>query len=578
MADYSNFDNLELVTKGSRILLTALSGFIGQEMNCVYKNKWWDEILMVLPHERNLPSCGDYGVLLDSLDLANCIRIIDRKWRDVFFDVLSPSARSRAQELMGVRNIMAHHGQSDLDQAFAQRALDTMYWLCKEIDEDSARDIYEIYKEVRSRADDLAPSIIYSNLAQPESESKRGSLKEGSLLNITDTDIIEKTALTRKVTFNGKTNVYPVYKIKLNKLYYNDQNDRIATWISKYEAENGKDSLTSLNVDLYNRVIENFVYDSNPESINKTQKNIALVGQREPGVTLADGRVVDGNRRLTCLRRLQQATTTPLYFETVIMDVDIQADKKQIKLLELAIQHGEEKKVDYDPLDYAIGTYRDVVMTNLLTAEEYAGSTNEPVADVKKRIEVAKLVTEFLEHLTLDEQYFVARDYQTYDIFKEMIVVSKQLDTIEKEQLKTLTFNNIFMQAVSDHRKFIRDIKTLIRSNTYTSYFEEQLQIDKEIREKFDNAQIHTSEDVKEFVANNYELTLKLKISFENALQNSRKAQLISKPSENIQKSISLLMDIDPRLFSKLDPEEKETLKAEFQQLQTIAENFKNLL
>ena len=104
--------------------------------------------------------------------------------------------------------------------------------------------------------------------------------------------------------------------------------------------------------------------DSNEEAIQKTQKNIALVGQREPGVTLADGRIVDGNRRYTCLRKIQREQENPVYFETVIMDMDIREDKKQIKLLELAIQHGEEKKVDYDLIDYAVGTYRDIVQTN----------------------------------------------------------------------------------------------------------------------------------------------------------------------------------------------------------------------
>ena len=57
------------------------------------------------------------------------------------------------------------------------------------------------------------------------------------------------------------------------------------------------------------------------------------------------------NRRYTCLRRIQRDNSEPVYFETVIMDMDIREDKKQIKLLELAIQHGEEKKVDYDLID-----------------------------------------------------------------------------------------------------------------------------------------------------------------------------------------------------------------------------------
>ena len=40
-----------------------------------------------------------------------------------------------------------------------------------------------------------------------------------------------------------------------------------------------------------------------------------MFGQREPGVVLADGRVVDGNRRFTCLRRIQRETREPQWFE-----------------------------------------------------------------------------------------------------------------------------------------------------------------------------------------------------------------------------------------------------------------------
>ena len=76
--------------------------------------------------------------------------------------------------------------------------------------------------------------------------------------------------------------VYPVYQVRLDALFYNDQNDRIATWISRYESENGKESLSDLNVEIYNRIIENFITESNPEAIQKTQKNIALVVSGSP--------------------------------------------------------------------------------------------------------------------------------------------------------------------------------------------------------------------------------------------------------------------------------------------------------
>ena len=35
-------------------------------------------------------------------------------------------------------------------------------------------------------------------------------------------------------------------------------------------------------------------------------------------------------------------------------------------MLELAIQHGEEQKVDYNQIDMAIGAYHDIIETKLI--------------------------------------------------------------------------------------------------------------------------------------------------------------------------------------------------------------------
>lgn len=572
-------ENYELVQRGFRILVGSMSSYIGQKLHRKYKDKWWDQVCLFLNDQRDLLYYGEYGELVDSLDVANCLRIITRMWRDVFSEFLPRNCLSWANELMGVRNSVSHIGQQDIDQPMAERALDTMALLCAEIDPDGSEEIREIYKEVRSRANDaVRPTMIVRGAEQPESESKRGALKEGSLLELIGTDTVQLTTLTRKVTYAGKTVIYPVYKVRLDALYYNDQNDRIATWITQYESENGQDSLSSLNTDIYNRIIENFVTDSNPEAIQKTQKNIALVGQREPGVTLADGRIVDGNRRFTCLRRIQRTTDEPIYFETVLMDMDIREDKKQIKLLELAIQHGEEKKVDYDLIDFAIGTYRDVVQTKLLTVKEYAASTNEQPAEVKKRIEVAEVICEFLEYIKLPEQYHVAREYQVYSLFQEMIPLLRSLDENEKAELKQITFNNVLMKAIPDQRKFIRDIKGLIRMGSYREYLDAQQKWNAVIHEKLKAADIHVKEDIDAFASENTDITDELAMSMERAMLRSRSQKLKEQPSENVAKSIALMMDIDTRFFDRLGTEEKESLKAELGELIHIAETFKGLL
>ena len=95
-------------------------------------------------------------------------------------------------------------------------------------------------------------------------------------------------------------------------------------------------------------------------------------------------------------------------------------------MLELAIQHGEEKKVDYNPIDRLVGVYQDIVKTRLLTIEEYAESTNETIQEVKKRVENAKLFSEFLQYIGMPEQYYIAREYQVVSIFSDMLPIFKK--------------------------------------------------------------------------------------------------------------------------------------------------------
>ena len=196
-----------------------------------------------------------------------------------------------------------------------------------------------------------------------------------NLLEIRDESIVSKTTLTRKLTLGGVTKAYPVYKVHLDYLFYNDQNDRIATWITQYKNDSKNNSFNDLSREDYNNIIQQFIIESNPMAIEKTKNNIALVNQREPGVVLLDGRIVDGNRRFTCLRLLNAEDPSVEYFETVILDASAEDDKKQIKMLELAIQHGEEQRVDYNMIDMAVGAYHDIEETQLLTIEEYADST-----------------------------------------------------------------------------------------------------------------------------------------------------------------------------------------------------------
>ena len=389
-----------------------------------------------------------------------------------------------------------------------------------------------------------------------------------NILQISDESIVSKTTLSRKLTLGGITKAYPVYKVRLDHLFYNDQNDRIATWITQYKNDTKNVSFSDLSREDYNKIIERFIIDSNPAAIEKTKNNIALVNQREPGVILSDGRIVDGNRRFTCLRLLNAEDENVQYFETVILDASVENDQKQIKMLELAIQHGEEQRVDYNMIDMAIGAYHDIVETELLTIDEYVSSTNIPLSDVKRRLETAKLIIEFLEFMGVAKQYHIAREMQVYSVFYEMVPLLKRCESEEsKNELKRSVFSNTMMGSFADQRKYIRNVKAMMDSGLYSSYIKKQVKIADEIEEKKKEQSITNKHDLDEFIKENEDLSEDLQISMDRSLLQSKKAQTKSRPSQIVNKSLSMLMDIDTRIFDKLSEGEKEKLHTQLHKL-----------
>jgi len=72
-------ENLEYVQKGFRILYPLMAGYIAQEMSREYKDGWWQEVLSSIGDQGwDLSTSGDWGELVDSLDVANCLRLLDR--------------------------------------------------------------------------------------------------------------------------------------------------------------------------------------------------------------------------------------------------------------------------------------------------------------------------------------------------------------------------------------------------------------------------------------------------------------------------------------------------------------------
>lgn len=392
-------------------------------------------------------------------------------------------------------------------------------------------------------------------------------------------NFVQKTSITRKLTINNETKIYPVYKININALYYNDQNDRIASWISQYKEINGSDALLNKEKEEYNKIIENFIIMSNPQSMEKTALNIKLVGQREPGVVLSDGRVIDGNRRFTCIRKLNKNDASFCWFESVILDVDIHNNKKMIKMLELSIQHGEEKRVDYNHVEKLIGIYQDIVETQLLTVEEYAQSTNESVAEIKKKVECSKILAEYLEYIGMPKQFYIAREFQLVSLISDIQELLKKCINNEMVyNLKKIIFMNQMMNSFGDERKFTKNIATLIANGKYFMYEKSQMEIEEKIKKRMDYENINNFQELRSFVVNNDDLSDELKYSMDKYLNDAKINEVHNKPSQILKRTTISLKEIDKNVITKLTPVEKDRLNNQLYQLTKIVNDISGVI
>ena len=175
-------ENYDFVQKGFRILLPMMSYYIGREMNRVYHGNWWQEVLSTLGEKgRDLPDTDDYGKQVDSLDIANCLRLIDWEWGSVFREKLSIDYRTWSKELMGVRNRAAHLGQQDMSERDAERAVDTMSRLSEAFDDpEGTEELRALYRTLRYGSAEGSKAVTEN--AQPQNP-KKAKTSDGVLQN-----------------------------------------------------------------------------------------------------------------------------------------------------------------------------------------------------------------------------------------------------------------------------------------------------------------------------------------------------------------------------------------------------------
>lgn len=376
---------------------------------------------------------------------------------------------------------------------------------------------------------------------------------------------------TKKINIGGQVKNENVYRIPLDQLYYNDQNGRIGTWISKYESEKG--SISDLPLDEYNMVIENFIVQSDKAKFKTTKDNIKQLSQLETGVVFYDGRVIDGNRRFTCLRQLARETGDQKYnyFEAVILDENI--TEKNIKLMELTLQHGQESKVDYNAIEKLVSIYKDIIKNKITTVNEYANSMATTVAKVQKDVELAKLMEDFLEYINAPEQFYIARELEIDGPLNEVYNIKKRLenDSDKWEMARVALYDNMLIktnyQDSDDITRTIREFgkKVIPNDELFEEYSRAHEEISREINNKVNRVEKVTASYLRDEIREDDELNKKVSENMEDTLYIAKKSEAKRLPIEKISDANSLIEKIDLTAVSKLRDEERNEFSKELE-------------
>ena len=380
-----------------------------------------------------------------------------------------------------------------------------------------------------------------------------------------------KTDRATKLTIDGITETYPVYQIRLDALYYNDQNDRIATWISQYKSDNKTETIDRTDLESYNNIIHEFIVKSNPDKLKSTQKNISFIGQQKYGVVLNDGRIIDGNRRFTCLRNLAVDDPKFNYFEAVILDRDIENSAKQIKMLELHIQIGEEARVDYDPIDRLVGIYNDIIVNKILTVHEYAVSTGaQSDNDVQKEVERAKLLAEFLEAINAPRQFYIARDLNMSNPLIELQAILRKIkDEDKKEEVKYAVFTNCLLQPEGDMTRFLRQLKAVAGSNYLDEFIEKELEIAESVIDNLPEVG-QVNKEVINQLRKDEDTKRELRKTMDIVTNKAKASATRDKPNQILLKAVDSIETIDMNIFKKLTNEQKSEIEEHLSSLENL--------
>ena len=375
---------------------------------------------------------------------------------------------------------------------------------------------------------------------------------------------VRKTDNSERKFIGGENQDCPIYEVRVDKLRFNVQNGRIATFISRYQAEH-PEGLPQDQTELDN-LIADMIEADNPKHLKTTMLDIKNKGQQQSAIILTSGVVIDGNRRFTCLRKLSAAENTLRMLRCCVFPDTY--DENAIKGLELEIQLGEDTKQEYDAISRLVDIDR-WVNEGRMTAEEYAKHANMKQSKMKNCLAQIDMLKDFLEFCEAPGAFHIAQDLKLQGPIESLtngLVKVKNKD--KREEIKNAVFVNLMCQTFGDATRGVREfIDNLIADDKLR---EEQLDYAVEVLERLAEKPedvVVTTEYLRDAFGSDTRLKEGMKASRNVARAKAGNRKIKNGQVRAVRNALSDVNNVDVEILHKLEPEQLADMQDGLQSL-----------
>ncbi|NGY04963.1 hypothetical protein [Solimonas terrae] len=272
---------------------------------------------------------------------------------------------------------------------------------------------------------------------------------------------------TQKLFYKGRAQTFPVHRISLDLLIFNEHNGRIEaemlTWMQEHQAP------TAYTQEKHDK-IKSLLWELNEGRNEATLADLKKKQQQRPGIVSLDGVIIDGNRRAMLLERLGIQEHQPQYLEAIILPDAYADNEKEIVRLETQYQLGEDAKVEYGPIQKYLHARRLRVDLDI-KEEEIDSLMGREKGYAARLLAIMQLMDAYLDHIGCPRLYTMLKDADGtkegmfVDLYSDLKRIEGKnakvpwvQDEFDQLRLRTIQFDYIRFGEFADAKKSYRAI------------------------------------------------------------------------------------------------------------------------